>query len=745
MWQEYVDAGFRVFGLFGAGADGRCECGDPSCRSAYKHPRVSAWQRTPQWSQAQLDVMDESGQFASGFGVLCAGHLVLDVDPRNGGQASLEALSKALGIDLMMDAGLVVATGGGGWHLYYRLQRPAALVSALADYPGIDCKSSGYVVGYGSRHASGLAYEIERGDVDTIGPPPAALLALLARPDHYRAEYQGGPREVSAKQLRSMLEYVPNSNSTDYEIWIRVGMALHHTTGGDAEGYDLWMEWSARSAKHDPARMDAKWHSFGKSAQVVTYGTLHHLAAAGGYKEPVTIGQYVEQPPEAAEKIDLSHIDIYRPPGLVGRITDYINSQCRYPRERLAAMAALVALGNVAGLKYQCKEYGVTTNLFAFCVAGSATGKEAVMQAMQEVMRAASPRLRPIGAIKSEQEITRTLIDHPVACYVVDEIGYMLKKIKNAQDRGGAAYLEGVIGMLMSVYSKADGKHILGAEQIKDATKLLRTELAAMDQAKASNERYDIERYEDLQVLLRSLHHGYIDRPFLSLIGFTTPVTFDASVDYENATNGFFGRSLIIREPDTNPRAKRRWKRPAMPTGLQIGIAGVYAGSAFGMEREQVGTTAEAMELLDRIQDELHDFAEDVRQEGLEAIPRRTFEQVLKISLICSIGEGVRDVQHVEYAYALAMADLQYKTNLAASNRAEADKHRDEELLRKILAACDVEHGISTGVICNRLRKFQRDDVVAGLKHLEAAGKVTLDRQHKGKPGRPAERWLLIS
>lgn len=742
MWQEYVDAGFRVFGLYGSNGGGQCECGNPMCDALYKHPRVKAWQKTPRWSQDQLDCMDDSGQFATGFGVLCRDHLIIDVDPRNGGAKSLKRLSADLGVDLTQDAGLVVSTGGGGWHLYYRLEHDQALVSSLQDYPGIDFKSSGFVVGYGSMHASGMQYDIERGDIERLGPPPALLLSWLAKPQHHRVEINGEPRDVTSNDLKTLLDWIPNSNTTDYEIWIRVGMALHHCTGGDEDGYALWMAWSERSSKHDPAMMDRKWHSFGKSASLVTFGTLRFMAEEAGYVEPVTFTES-EGPLPGSDKIDLSHVDIYRPPGVAGKITDYINSQCRYPRERLAAMAALVALGNIAGLKYQCRDYGVTTNLFAFCVAGSATGKEAVMQAMQEVMRAASPKLRSIGSIKSEQEIIRTLVEHPVACYVIDEIGYMLKKIKNAQDKGNAAYLEAVIGMLMSVYSKADAKLSIGAEQLKDAVKLLKTELASMEQVKAENERVDEERLADLQVLLRSLHHGYIDKPFLSLIGFTTPVTFDASVDYENATNGFFGRALIIREPDTNPRAKRRFRASEMPSGLRFALAGIFANSQFGMERQQVPTTGDAMVLLERIQDELHDLAEECKQEGLEAIPRRTFEQVLKISLICSIGEDVRDIQHVEYAYALAMADLRYKTNLAASNRAAEDKQRDEELLRKILAACDAEHGITTGVLVNKLRKFQRDDVLQAIERLKDAGKLKLERPKPAKRGRPSERWIL--
>ena len=78
------------------------------------------------------------------------------------------------------------------------------------------------------------------------------------------------------------------------------------------------------------------------------------------------------------------------------------------------------------------------------------------MQAVSECHAVSGIGAATHGAIKSEQEIMRNIaLRHQAAFYLVDEIGIFLQKIKNAQQRGGAAYLEGVIGLLMSVYSKA--------------------------------------------------------------------------------------------------------------------------------------------------------------------------------------------------------------------------------------------------------------------------------------------------
>lgn len=49
----------------------------------------------------------------------------------------------------------------------------------------------------------------------------------------------------------------------DYDLWVKVGAALHHQTEGGADGLDLWHEWSAKSDLYDADAVDRKWASFG--------------------------------------------------------------------------------------------------------------------------------------------------------------------------------------------------------------------------------------------------------------------------------------------------------------------------------------------------------------------------------------------------------------------------------------------------------------------------------------------------
>src|SRR5690606_3388527 len=187
MHNDFIEAGYRIFGLYGADNEGHCECGNPDCKAAFKHPRFSNWQHTPEWSEEQLEVMEMAGQLATGYGVLVRGLLVVDVDARNGGMDSFSRLVEA--VPEIGGCNFIVATGSGGGskHLYFSVDPALPLVQHLENYKGIDFKSSGFVVGPGSQHASGNQYEAVVGTPYDISPAPEALLALLKKPDTYRA------------------------------------------------------------------------------------------------------------------------------------------------------------------------------------------------------------------------------------------------------------------------------------------------------------------------------------------------------------------------------------------------------------------------------------------------------------------------------------------------------------------------------------------------------------------------------
>lgn len=755
---DMADAGFKVFGLHKI-IGNQCGCGNEDCKAIGKHPINSGWQYTDHWSEEQWEVIEMSGQMETGYGVLVKGWLVIDVDARKGGVDSFHKLCADTGVDLLGMAGLAVATGSGGgsMHLYYKITEGIAMVQSHREYTGIDFKTTGFVVGPGSLHASGVCYEPIHGHPDDIKDAPDSIVELLRKPDRFRAEFRGDAIDISEDEISALLSHI--DPGCDHETWVRCGMAIHDATGGT--GFHLWDAWSAKAKDKYPKGdiMDKRWQSFGKSANPVTIGTLIHYAEQNGWQAPVTfVAQeidYEEKQPANGLPFSISSVDLLRPPGFVGQVCQWINAQCLFPRQHLAVAAALVAMGNVSGLRYTDDKDNVSLNMFALCVAGSGTGKESIQQAIFSIHKAAGVSRAAHGGLKSEQEVIRNLIRHQAALYVLDEMGILLQKISNAQKRGGAAYLDGVIGVLMSAFGKAHGFMSVSGD-VRDALeKELVGQLATCQKAINENEDktgHASRAVERLQRAIDNLDSG-LENPFLSLIGFTTPITFNGLVDVEQATNGFLGRSLMINEKETNPKAKKRFKKEPMSqamahTIMALATAGYYEHDnkrvEFYGEKSRIRTTPEAYHMLEQCAEWLYEYAEEHKEKtGLEAIPKRAYEMIAKVSTILAVPEGVRTEEHVKWAFALAHRDIEEKIRLAYSNDREKD-NPEQAIMARIMSLVDTDHGEKSSVIANRLRKYKIDAVEKALDKLEKGGLIRREVSRHPVNGKESTKWFAI-
>ena len=735
--RKFWETGHRVFGLHPVRRDGSCGCGHKDCKAAGKHPLTANWTYTPEWSEDQLEVQEELGNFATGYGVLVYKLLVIDVDARNGGVESYARLVDEF--PDIMGAGLIVETGSGGGskHLYFSIPEGLALVTHLPRYQGVDFKSSGFVVGPESLHASGSRYKVLHGSPDDIEPAPAALLQALQKPERHRADIGGSTIDVSHEELAEMLSYI--NPDIDHETWVRCGMAVHHSTGGT--GFDVWNDWSAKGSKYPSSdALFKRWHSFGKSANPVTLGTLIYYAQQAGWEQPVTFkpNESLEEfiVPETSE-IDISGIDLTRPPGFVGEIAEWIHDQCRYKRENLAVGAAFVTMGNIIGLKYRDPLAETTSNLIGFCVAASATGKDSILEGAGNILSIVGLQRAVYGAIKSEQEIVRNLVEHQASFYIIDEIGFLLSKINNAKTKGTAAYLEGILGIVMSIYSKANGTLYVSGDVRKEIRKQLLAELTQIDRQldEGANPVLSARRLS-VELALDHIQTG-IKAPFLSILGFTTNVNFDGSVNFENATNGFIGRSMLFIEQNSTPPEKEDFEKRAMGEDMKTAIEHLHLAGSFDVlstgrienygEKIAIPTTDEARFLLKKANKCFQHLAEDhAEKTGLEALYLRAKELVGKLSFILAAPSGLRTVEHVRWAFAMVKNDVDTKANIVIGNDRAKDSP-EKALFSKIDNLLKDDEGKTLGVLINRLRPVTKDEIERALEKLVSKGAVIVE------------------
>lgn len=461
---------------------------------------------------------------------------------------------------------------------------------------------------------------------------------------------------------------------------------------------------------------------------------------AAGSRQPVQSIRVVKD----NRPLDITEVDLTTPPGIVGDITDWIDGNCFRPRRHLAVAAALVAVGNIAGLYYEDDATGVTSNLFLFCVAGSGTGKDVPQKGIQEVMRAAGMAPAMHGNFKSEQEIYRNLIRHQAAFYVIDELGQALTKVKNAQKRGGAAYLEGVIGTAISAFTKADDWLLLTG----DAKEAVRGDLTKeLSQINAAIERdgeteWRTNKAASLTRALATIDNG-LEKPFLSVLGFSEPTSFNSIVDREWATNGLFRRVLIFNEKETVPRRRKDVRRSALPESIAMRVRALSSNGEHDLaaiqrienygERKQISTTDEASDALDAIAEWFDDEAVRMKETGLESLYLGAEIQVLKVSLVLALEEGVRTLEHVRWAFALVCRDLSQKSNMVIGNDSDRAS-RNDAVAGRIKSLLDDKESETEGVIVNRVARtngVSREDVVKALGEMAERGElVRMETKH---------------
>jgi len=755
MHRAFWAAGHIVFPIYSFDKNLKCACGNPDCAASGKHPQMPNWQNVPLFDDEAITNMEEAGWFKSGYGVRCDTLLVLDVDARNGGVESLSRLIYEF--PSINEARLEVETGSGGGsrHIYFSMPEKTSLVQNHADYPGIDFKSSGFVVGPGSRHVSGGEYQAD-GYPEEITEAPADLVEFLRRPERHRTVYNGNTLDLANEDIADMLTHI-DPEGMPYEDWSRIGMAIHHATHGNS--YYLWEEWSQKSTKYDPDKMEYWWNHFGKHGDPATMGTLVHYAQKNGWVMSVTFvadQDLVFEEPMNSDglPVNISGVDLTIPPGFVGEVAAWIESQSRRPRRHLAVASALGTIGNIASLRYTDERDGVTPNMFTFGVAASRTGKESIYQACIAIHKVAGVGSASHGNIKSEQEVLRNLTRHQACFYVLDEVGILLQKIANSQKRGGASYFEGVIGIFMSVYSKANGSLMITGDASEELKEKMLKELSQIEKRIEANEgtRALEARRENIKYSLSSLENG-LENPILSMMGFTTPVTFDTLVDYQSATNGFFGRALIFNERETVPLTKDNFKAPPMPDNMQMAIQQIFNAGEYSIddftrveyrgEKIQVPTDDDASAVLDALVKWFEDTAKKERAKtGLEALYLGAYELVSKVSLILSVAERVRTLEHVRWAFALVKRDIEEKIRLVVGN----DREDDAPLVAlhaKVSNLIAGEEGETFGVVCGKLRRKKKEDIQLVLDKMVEEGQARVETTKHPKNGAEIVRYHL--
>lgn len=204
--QSYIQYGWHVIPTHGVmvGAKGelKCTCGKPDCSNQGKHPITPQGLKNATTRQDWIDAWWKRWPFAN-VGIVTgaqSGIVVVDIDPRHGGNDALD--------DLFVKHGAFpetaeVMTGGGGSHYYFKHPGIEIRNSANKLGSGIDVRGDGgYVLAPPSAHISGGQYEWEASsEPEQVGlaQMPKWLIDILAKPAARQdvSVFHGKPGESS--------------------------------------------------------------------------------------------------------------------------------------------------------------------------------------------------------------------------------------------------------------------------------------------------------------------------------------------------------------------------------------------------------------------------------------------------------------------------------------------------------------------------------------------------------------------
>ena len=611
---DYARLGWHVFPTYGIKTlpDGKfqCQCGDEGCKSPGKHP---FHRLAPQGHHSATT--DEatirkwfSGEHKLNLAISLehSNLIAVDIDPRNGGLMTIEALEAKHG-ELVSD--VLQLTAGGGEHRVFSMPKNMGhLPGKLGN--GIDLKANGYIVAWPSFGVSGVQYEWEASSDPLDGAIPSPLpdwMRDLAF-DRIDVNVQPGSRFATEEQIQELQSALAFLSADDYHQWVNFGNALKAL---GAVGYQLWDEWSRRSDKYDANQMGHKWRSFKSGSYNIE--SIFHEAMTAGWVNPMCLSSQPKSSPESINLFSKKEIPSNfqgRLPGVLGIVTDWINATSRKPQPDFAIQAALAFGSTVLGRRY------VTTqrnwpSLYFLNIGKSASGKEHAKWAIEQLLEACelTHLIGPSG-YTSDSGVLSTLHKQPCHVSIIDEFG---KTLEGASIKHGARAAS-TMKALMEVWGRCDGT--------------IRPQGYSTFAMNASE--------------VQKLSEKSVRNPALTLLAMTTPETFYETVGSAAARDGFLNRFLMV-ESDIGRQAGQHVESIEIPEQI-IEWAAWAHGDFTVADISPVPTPtvipfdAQALALFRDFEEECIGLMDDHDEAGLAEMFGRCNEIAMRISLVLACG-----------------------------------------------------------------------------------------------------------
>jgi len=406
-------------------------------------------------------------------------------------------------------------------------------------------------------------------------------------------------------------------------------------------------------------------------------------------------------------------------PPVMQEIAAWYQKRAFYYQETFVLPIALASCAAVLARDFT-SENRASTNMYWVLIAPTATGKEAALGCINDVV-AAYGDARRAGAPSSQGGVLAALERNPASCYVIDELGEFLKGVF---DPKAAGYKAATGTVLMDLYTKG-GTDYFGQEYARQT-------------GPDARKRADI------------------DSPCPSIFGATTPSTFYGALSAAAINSGFLPRLMPFQAPDLVPIPNFDQKSEPVPVAvcewqeavkLRIELHRKEWGAGGNLRRIQshlpiqVPFSSEALELRNA-----HMLAiRDRRNSGVDGLTSNMLSRVVENAARIALTLALADDPHVTEVSAghlrLALDIVSYAADVFSTDiRKNLFDSKFAELETKVLDYIKkyyVEEncGVPEGTMADRCRPYksaalgQRRDV---MEALVGQGKVTRTKTQKG-------------
>jgi len=573
-----------------------------------------------------------------------SGLIVIDIDPRHGGDHSFQGLIDKHG---KLPETLTAITGGGGTHYYFRYPNAEIRCSNSKLASGVDVKADGgYVILPPSGHESGKSYFWDGDfDLDAVAEMPSWLLELI--------ENAGKKEKPDIEDLTK--ELVEGKRNEALASW--AGTLRYY---GRTEDEIFGSLWATNQVRCKPPLSEEEVWAIAKSISRYESDQGAELSVEGAPDVDLTgiVSQFHEEDePEYTAAQDPGEFPrhLLSVPGFINDVCDFMLQTAPHPEPILSFFGALCLQSVLAGRKVRDAQDN-RTNLYILNLAYPGCGKDHPRKINSEILKAVGLATGTADGFASGEAIEDKMLISHATLFQTDEVDTIITAMSGGRD----ARIEMIMNVLLKMFSAANALYLA---RLKAGQKETPT----------------------------------IDQPSLTIYGTAVPENYYQALSNKMLTNGFFARMLVFESgartpeqdfttmpiPDSICRMAKHWAEF---------LPGEGNLSNFHPIPLLVEHTAEAKQLqreYGRKADEKYDQAQEHADLVTMAMWGRASEKARRLALIYACSENPFRPQITPQAVQWASEMVDYATSrmlfMASQYVSESEFHANCQKLLRVL------------------------------------------------------------